>query len=172
MWGQGAIYFISDREDGTLNIYAYDTATKQTKRLTFFKDYDVKWPSYGDGQIVFQHGAALKVLDTASGQVREVPISVHSDRRHVREELIDDAPSVGAFGLSPGGERVVLEARGEMLNLPVEDGDAFNLTAHQRLAREERDLEPRRRAPGVHQRPHGRGAALPGRPARAAIGSS
>ena len=129
MWGQGAIYFISDREDGTLNIYAWDTATKQTKRLTFFKDYDVKWPSYGDGQIVFQHGAALKVLDTAGGQVREVPISVHSDRRHVREEFKDDAPSVGAFGLSPGGERVVLETRGELLNLPVEDGDAFNVTA-------------------------------------------
>jgi len=129
MWGQGAIYFISDREDGTLNLYGYDTATKQTKRLTFFKDYDVKWPSYGDGKIVFQHGAALKVFDVATGQVREVPISVHSDRRHVREEFMDDAPTVGAFGLSPGGERAVLESRGELLNLPAEEGDAVNVTA-------------------------------------------
>ncbi len=129
MWGQGAIYFISDREDGTLNVYGYDTTTKQTKRLTFFKDYDVKWPSYGDGKIVFQHGGALKVLDVATAQVREVPISVHSDRRHVREEYMDDAPAAGAFGLSPGGERAVLESRGELLNLPAEEGDAVNVTA-------------------------------------------
>lgn len=129
MWGQGAIYFLSDREDGTLNLYAYDTSTKQTKRLTHFKDYDVKWPSYGDGKIVFQHGVGLKVCDTATGQVRDVPISVHSDRRHVREEFMDEAPSLGAFGLSPGGERAVLESRGELLNLPAEEGDAVNLTA-------------------------------------------
>jgi tricorn protease len=128
MWGQGAIYFISDREDGTLNVYAYDTATKQTKRMTTFKDYDVKWPSYGEGKIVFQYGAGLSVLDCATGQVRKVPVTVHSDRRHVREEFMDDAPSIGAFGLSPGGERAVLESRGELLNLPAKDGDALNLT--------------------------------------------
>ncbi len=34
MWGQGAIYFLSDREDGTLNLYAYDTASKGVKRLS------------------------------------------------------------------------------------------------------------------------------------------
>lgn len=129
MWGQGAIHFISDREDGTLNIYAWDTATKQTRRLTHYKDYDVKWPSYGDGKVVFQHGAGLKVLDTASGQVRDVAISVRSDRRHMREEFSDQAPSIGAFGLSPGGERAVLESRGELLSLPAEEGDAVNLTA-------------------------------------------
>jgi len=128
MWGQGAIYFLSDREDGTLNLYAYDTASKGVKRLTFFKDYDVKWPSYGDGKIVFQHGAGLKVLDIAAGKVREVPISVRSDRRHVHEEFMDDAPTIGSFGLSPGGERAVLESRGELLNLPADEGDAVNLT--------------------------------------------
>lgn len=129
MWGQGAIYFLSDREDGTLNIYAYDTATKAVRRLTHYKDYDVKWPSYGDGKVVFQHGAGLKVLDTASGQVVDAAISVRSDRRHVREEFSDEAPSIGAFGLSPGGERAILESRGELLSLPAEEGDAVNLTA-------------------------------------------
>ncbi|MBM4130696.1 hypothetical protein FJ250_06665, partial [bacterium] len=129
MWGKGAIYFLSDREDGTLNLYAWDTATKAVRRLTHYKDYDVKWPSYGDGKIVFQHGAGLKVLDTASGQVRDAAITARSDRRHVREEFSDEAPSIGAFGLSPGGERALLESRGELLSLPAEEGDAVNLTA-------------------------------------------
>jgi tricorn protease len=38
MWGDGAIYFNSDREDGTLNIYRYDTATEAVTRLTRYTD--------------------------------------------------------------------------------------------------------------------------------------
>ena len=128
MWEGKTIYFASDREDGTLNIYGYDTETKQTKRLTFFKDYDVKYPSSGEGKIVFQHGPGLKVLDLASGSVSEVAVNIPSDRRHVRTELITPAPRSGSFNLSPGGERVIIESRGEILNLPAEDGDAVNIT--------------------------------------------
>ncbi|MEN8006033.1 MAG: S41 family peptidase [Candidatus Krumholzibacteriota bacterium] len=128
MWEGGTIYFISDREDGTLNIYGYDTASKETTRLTNFTDYDVKFPSIGDGKIVFQHGAGLKVLDIAAGTVAEVPINIPSDRRHVRLELVKAGAGGGSFGLSPGGERVLVESRGEILNLPADEGDAVNLT--------------------------------------------
>ena len=128
MWEGGTIYFTSDREDGTLNIYGYDNATKQTTRLTNFTEYDVKYPSIGEGKIVFQHGAALKVLDIAAGTVSEVPINIPSDRRHVRMELVKAESRSGSFGLSPGGERVLVEARGEILNLPADEGDAVNLT--------------------------------------------
>jgi tricorn protease len=128
MWEGKTIYFASDREDGTLNIYGYDTETKQTERLTFFTDYDVKYPSIGDGQIVFQYGPGLSVLDLATRQVREVPINIPSDRRHVREELITPAPRSGSFSLSPAGERVLIEARGEILNLPADEGDPVNIT--------------------------------------------
>jgi tricorn protease len=128
MWEGDTIYFASDREDGTLNIYGYDTKSQQTRRLTFFKEYDVKYPSLGDGKIVFQHGSGLKVLDLASGQVREVPITIPSDRRHVRTELVTPAPRTGSFTLSPGGERALIEYRGEILNYPTDEGDAVNLT--------------------------------------------
>ncbi len=128
MWGQGGIYFASDREDGTLNIYRYDTATKETSRLTTYRDYDVKYPSLGGDKIVFQYGSGLSVLDLASGQASRVPITIPSDRRHVRTELITPEPTAGSFGLSPGGERAVIEARGEILNLPADEGDALNVT--------------------------------------------
>jgi tricorn protease len=128
MWAGRMIYFNSDREDGTLNLYGYDTETRETRRLTTFTDYDVKYPSLGDGKIVFQHGAGLAVLDLDSGEVNTVPINIPSDRRHVREELVPAATRGGSFGLSPGGERVLVEARGEILNLPADEGDGLNLT--------------------------------------------
>ncbi|MBE0567495.1 MAG: PD40 domain-containing protein [Krumholzibacteria bacterium] len=128
MWMGKTIYFNSDREDGTLNIHGWDTATGEVRRLTTFKDYDVKFPSCGDGLIVFQHGAGLKLLDTATGRTRPLPVTIPSDRRHVRTELVAPAPTKGSFGLSPAGERVLLEARGEILSLPADDGDPVNLT--------------------------------------------
>jgi tricorn protease len=128
MWGDGAIYFNSDREDGNLNIYRYDTATKATTRLTKYTDYDVKWPSLGDGQIVFQYGPGLSLLDLATGQSAQVPISIPSDGRHLRAELVTPESRVGAFGLSPAGERALVTVRGEILNLPADEGDALNLT--------------------------------------------
>ncbi len=128
MWMGSTIYFNSDREDGTLNIWGYDTASGATRRLTSFTDYDVKYPACGDGLVVFQHGAGLKLLDVADGSVRALDVVIPSDRRHVRVELVTPEPSEGAFGLSPAGERVLIEARGEILNLPAEDGDPVNLT--------------------------------------------
>jgi len=128
MWEGNTIYFTSDREDGTLNIYGYDLGDGQITRLTFFTEYDVKYPSLGDGKIVFQHGAGLKVLDLASGEVTAVPINIPSDRRHVREELVAADYSGGSFGLSPAGERMLVEVRGEILNLPADKGDPVNLT--------------------------------------------
>jgi len=128
MWHEKTIYFTSDREDGTLNIYGYDTGTQQTVRLTEFANYDAKFPSLGDGQIIFQHGPGLKVLDLASGDVREVPITIPSDRRHLRSELVRPQVRTGPFGLSPSGDRVLIETRGEILNLPADEGDPVNLT--------------------------------------------
>ncbi|RKZ14363.1 hypothetical protein DRQ53_11700, partial [bacterium] len=129
MWADdGAIYFSSDREDATLNLYRYDTATEETARLTRFTDYDVKWPSYGRGKIVFQYGPGLSIYDAATGETAAVAITIPSDRRHVREDLQTPSPRSGAFALSPAGERALITARGEILNFPTDKGGALNLT--------------------------------------------
>ena len=135
MWFGGKVYYNSDREDGTLNLYRHDPATGVITRLTPYADYDVKYPSMGDGRIVYQYGERLHVLDLASGAIREVDVRIPSDRVRMRPEYVSVAPRMGSFNLSPGGERLLLAARGEILNLPVEEGDAVDLT-HTSASRE------------------------------------
>src|SRR5439155_16914322 len=54
MWGpDNHVYFISDR-DGRMNLFSSDLASKETKQLTNFKDFDIKFPSIGKGSIVFE----------------------------------------------------------------------------------------------------------------------
>ncbi|MBC8423816.1 PD40 domain-containing protein [bacterium] len=135
MWHGDRIYFASDREDGTLNLYAHDLASGAVTRLTDYDDYDVKYPSLGDGRIVYQYGEQLHVLDTATGATRKVDVRVPSDKVRMRPEYVSVAPTTGSFNLSPGGERLLLEARGEILNLPADEGDPVDLT-HTSASRE------------------------------------
>ena len=124
MWYGGKVYFTSDRWAGTLNLFSKDPATGKVERLTSYDDYDVKYPSMGDGRIVFQYQESLHVLDVATGEVRKVEVEIPSDRVPMRPEWVDVAPRTGSFSLSPDGEDLLLEARGDIVEYPVEeDGD-------------------------------------------------
>jgi len=128
MWHGDAIYFNSDREDGTLNLYKYDVKTGSVTRLTHYKDYDVKYPSIGPRHIVYQYAETLHLYELSSGQATAVPVEIPTDHVRMRPEFISIAPTTGSFRLSPTGVRMLLEARGDILNLPVKDGQWINLT--------------------------------------------
>ncbi|HOC43458.1 MAG TPA: S41 family peptidase [Thermoanaerobaculales bacterium] len=128
MWQGSAIYFSSDREHGTLNLYRLDLGSREVTALTSYRDYDVKYPSIGPGAIVFQHQESLHLLDLASGQVRKVAVSLASDRASVWPERVAVEAGPGSFSLTPDGERLLLEARGELLSIPAGEGEAVNLT--------------------------------------------
>ena len=128
MWHGNAVYFNSDREHGTLNIHKYDVGSGKTTALTDYSNYDVKYPSIGPDHIVYQYGESLHLLDLETGKTRPIPVEVVSDRVRMRPEFVDVSPKKGSFGLSPSGKRMLLEARGEILNFPVEDGEPVNLT--------------------------------------------
>jgi tricorn protease len=128
MWAGDAIYFTSDRNKGTLNLFKYNAADGVVTALTDYPDYDVKYPSMGDGRIVFQYGEMLHVLDLATGKLAPIPIIVRSDGTRLRPELQAAVPKTGTFRLSPTGKRLVLECRGDIVTVPAEEGAVRNVT--------------------------------------------
>ena len=128
MWQGNHIYFNSDREHDTLNLYRYDVTSGEVTALTHYRDYDVKYPSIGLKAIVYQYGESLHLLDLTTGRSRLVPVNIPSDLVRMRPEFVSVSPSTGSFRLSPTGKRMLLQARGDILNLPAEDGEPINLT--------------------------------------------
>ncbi len=128
-WGDG-IYFASDRDLGTVNLFRYDVKSGQARRLTDYKNYDVKYPSLGDGRIIYQLAETLHVLDLRTEKDSVLDISMPSDRVRVRADWMDASANTGVFGLSPDGKRLLLESRGEVLSIPAEKekGATYNLT--------------------------------------------
>jgi tricorn protease len=72
MWQGGVVYYLADAgPEHRLNIWSYDTATSARAQVTTLADYDIKWPSIGpgpngQGEIVFQYGDKLMLLDLAT----------------------------------------------------------------------------------------------------------
>jgi tricorn protease len=135
MWIGDHIFFISDR-DRTMNIFAYNTLTKQTDKITRFTEYDVKFPSVHGNTIVFENGGYLYQLDAATRTPRKIDITLSSDNIYARSEIKNGGQYLSEASLSPDGERLVVTARGEVFNLPVEKGVTKNIT----------------RTPGAHER--------------------
>lgn len=137
MWHESGLYFTSDSIDGTMNLYRYDFKTEQFTQLTKYNDYDVKYPSLGPNHIVYQYAGSLYLFDLNSGQSKQVPIEIPSDRTLVRRFLLENPEKyVYTFDLSPKGKRALLNIRGEIVNMPTEKGVTYHVTPNSSASRE------------------------------------
>ena len=139
MWaGNGKIYFVSERTPRA-NLFSYDLATKQTKQLTQFTDFDVKFPSLGGKTIVFEQAGQIWKFDLATEKSAAVPITIREDFAATRPALTNVAKSMASVSPSPDGQRVTVVARGDVFTVPAKDGPTRNLTqtqgVHERSAR-------------------------------------
>lgn len=137
MWVGDEIYFLSDR-DRTMNLFVYDTKTKTTSKVTDFTEYDIKFPSTNGQLIVFENAGYIYRFDPATKKAEKVSITLTSDHLYARSEIKDGGRYMRGASLSPDGKRVVVTARGEIFNLPVEKGVTKNIVrtpgAHERSA--------------------------------------
>ena len=131
MWASnGKIYFVSERT-ARANLFSYDLATKQTKQLTTFTDYDIKFPSLGGKTIVFEQAGQIWKFDLATEKSAVVPITVREDFASARPGLTNVARFVGSVSPAPDGQRVTIVARGDVYTVPAKDGPTRNLTQTQ-----------------------------------------
>jgi tricorn protease len=127
MWGANKIYFLSDR-DRTMNLFSYDLNTRTITKATDFKEFDIKFPSIGDREIIFENGGSLFTFGLEDSKLTRIPVIIENDFLYDRNEWKDVSGSIRSADISPNGERLILSARGEIFNNPVRQGITRNLT--------------------------------------------
>lgn len=127
MYYKDEIYFVSDR-DRTANLFAYNTRTKETRKITQFTEYDVKFPSLGGDAIVFENGGFIYLHDLRTGETRKLNIIVAEDFASGRMKQVDASKFIFSADLSPDGKRAVFSARGDIFTVPAQSGVTRNLT--------------------------------------------
>ena len=75
-------------------------------------------------------------MDAGTKKPEKVNVTLSSDNIYARSEIKDGSGYLTEASVSPDGERVVVTARGEVFNVPVEKGVTKNIT----------------RSPGQHDR--------------------
>jgi len=148
MWRGDMVYYLSDAgPHHRLNVWAYDTDTDERRQITDHSEYDVKWPSIGpgdrgQGEIVYQLGSELRLLDLETERSRGVRVSIPGDRPQIRPQSVDASGFMGARGVSSTGKRAVVEARGDIWSLPAENGSPVNLTRTDGVAEHDPSWSP------------------------------
>ncbi|MCX6244277.1 MAG: PDZ domain-containing protein [Bacteroidetes bacterium] len=127
MWIGDFVYFLSDR-NGEFNLFSYNTKTKDIKQLTRFTDFPINTAGYGGGRIIFEQSGYLHLFDPGTGNATQLHIRVPADLPGIRPRYVPASKTIRNADLSPSGARAVFEARGEIITVPAEKGDARNLT--------------------------------------------
>ncbi len=129
MWHENFVYFLSDRgAEQRMNLWRYNISTRGFEQLTKFPDYDVHFPSLGPDDIVFEQGGKLYLFSLGTLQYKEVIINVVTDRTALKPKTEKAARYIQHAGISADGNRVLMEARGEIFSLPATEGFVKNLT--------------------------------------------
>ena len=127
LWLNNEIYFLSDR-DFIMNVWAYNPATSALRQVTKLKNGDIKWLEGNGKELVFEHNGFIHLLDPATGNSKQLAINVVGDFPWAETRSENVSNNITNASLSPTGKRVLLEARGDIFSVPVENGDPRNLT--------------------------------------------
>jgi len=127
MWIGNKIFFTSDR-NGTLNIYAADPISGNIEQYTNYTNYDVRRPEAGGNKIIYELGGDLMVLDINTKTTSKVNVEILTDMPEARPYIKNVKEDITGINCSPGGERALIVARGEVFTVPVKEGPTRNLT--------------------------------------------
>jgi tricorn protease len=127
LWLNAEIYFLSDR-NFNMNVWAYNTTTATLRQVTDVKSGDIKWLEGSGKDLVYEYNGYIHQLDPLTGKSNQLNITVTGDFpwAEVRSENVTN--NITNASLSPTGKRILLEARGDIYSVPVENGDPRNLT--------------------------------------------
>ncbi|PYV09184.1 MAG: protease [Acidobacteria bacterium] len=127
MWVGDKVYFLSDR-NGAVTLFAYDPKTKKVAQAVRNTGMDFKSASAGPGAIVVEQFGQIQLYDLKAGKLTPVKITLAGDIAELRSKLVNVGRRLTNAHISPTGARALFEARGEIITVPAEKGDARNLT--------------------------------------------
>jgi tricorn protease len=126
-WMNNEIFFLSDR-DFIMNVWAYNVATSALRQVTALKTADIKWLEGNGKELVYEQNGYLHLLDPVTGKSKQLDITVTGDFPWAETRSENVTKDITNASLSPTGKRILLEARGEIFSVPVENGDPRNLS--------------------------------------------
>ncbi len=114
---QGRVYFVSDA-DGNSNIWSVSANGADFVQHSFHTDWRIGRISVSNGQVLYQLGADLQLLQLADGQTKPLSVAIQSDLVQQRERVISKPlqyfDSAYYQAQQDDSEKVVVTARSQL----------------------------------------------------------
>lgn len=121
-WIGDRVFFVHEN-DATWTINSVIGTGGGAKRHTS-PSSEVIYDLQSDGKrLIYVRGNGLEIHDPANNSTTPVKLTLNSDLIHMREVRVDVAPHVESYSITPTGKRVLVESRGQILNVPVREGE-------------------------------------------------
>lgn len=126
LWAGDSVLFLSDRNDGAVNLFSYNNKT--VSQLTKEQRWDIRSAGVYQDTVIYEAGGQLKTLNLSNNNITPLDITLNVQSAQARPQWKDAAKNLTSAKLSATGQRVVVSARGEVFTVPVKDGSVRNLT--------------------------------------------
>src|SRR5438477_48757 len=128
--GHGVLFSSQRGEDFMAQLYVVSVDGGKAERVTGFKSGDVRFPSISsDGRtIVFEHDFGIWKLDTASKKATPIHLDINAETEENDTEMRAFNSEADDYDLAPNSRRIVVSVHGEIFTVPVEEGDARQIT--------------------------------------------
>lgn len=122
VWVGDRVFFVHE-VDATWSINSVPGSGGAARRHTQASN-DLIYDIQTDGKrLIYVRGNGLEVFDPATSQASPVKIRLNSDRIHMRPFKADAATLVSGASITPSGRRLLVATRGQILTVPVREGE-------------------------------------------------
>jgi len=121
-WIDGRVFFVHENQATWVicSVAPDGSGLKQYGSPSHDLIYDLQT----DGKrLIYVKGTALDILDPALDKTFPVNTDLNSDAIHMRPMKVDAASNISGYTISPTGKRLLVEARGQILSVPVKEGE-------------------------------------------------
>lgn len=123
LWLGNRIYFLT-QENGDWLMESIADDGGAARKETLPSDFELRYLQGDGSRLVYEQGQGIAIFDPASRKAQKLEFRMTSDLLHTRPYMVPAEASVHSSSLGPTGKRVLVESRGQIISLPVKEGDA------------------------------------------------
>lgn len=132
MWSSDSklIFYISDQEDDTFNIWQMDLTGNNKKQLTHFKHDGVQFPNISrNGKVIaFEKEHEIWTMSLPNNNLKKLEIFAPSDLKSNLVELKSFTDEATEIAISPTGKEIAFVVRGEIFVVKLKDDNKTGRT--------------------------------------------
>jgi tricorn protease len=123
VWVGKSCYFVNERE-GKFTLMTVSVDGGRPKAVRPPSDVEIYELSTDGERVVYSRGLGIELYDPATRQTRALEFDLQSDLIHTRPFQVPAQAHAERGSLSPTAKRVFVESRGQIVSLPVGEGEA------------------------------------------------